>query len=112
MPFLILVHPERVPCPTGAIADLDLWPHASPLDRLSAEHAGCADEWLPRMAAALGACLVHAAHHAEYAASTLCGLSKSLHSTTIAASFCDEALCATVWQVLHQGSSLMDAVWW
>ena len=81
-------------------------------DLRGAEHAGCADEWLPRMAAALGACLVHAAHHAEYAASTLCGLSKSLHSTTIAASFCDEALCATVWQVLHQGSSLMDAVWW
>jgi len=29
-----------VTCPKGAIADLDLWPHASPLDRLRAEHAG------------------------------------------------------------------------
>ena len=83
----------------------------TPLDRVSAEHAGCADEWLPRMAAPLGACLAHAVHQAGYAASTLCGLSKTLHSPTIAASFCDEALCTTVWQVPHQGSSWMDAVW-
>jgi len=32
-------------------------------------------------------------------------------STTIAASFCDEALCVTVWHMSHHGSSWMDAVW-
>ena len=91
------------PCPTGAIADPVTTQH-TPLDRLSlsAEHAGCALTNGCRErngAAALGACLAHAIHQAGYAASTLrvrSLVSRNLctaRRSSIAVSFCDEALC-------------------
>jgi len=56
----------------------------------------------------MGACLAQAVHQVGYAASTLCGRSKTSHSTTIAARSCAEALCATVWQVSHHGEVLFN----
>jgi len=83
----------------------------TPLNWLGAEHAGGADQWLPQMAAALGACLAHAVHQAGYAASTQYGLSKTLHQHDDRCQFlrrgfvCDSVAYVASWQQLD-GRSL------
>ena len=71
------------------------------------------------MAAASGACLAHAVPYTrpdtQRRRCVLCcvrSLDNFAQHDDLAASFCDEVLCATVWEVSHHGSSWMDAVWW